>query len=103
MILASLLVGLVLALAALALLVVRTVALWRQAKGTGRAFTAELELFEERAERTERLLGDADRSSKELEAAVARLRVSLARLEVLRSALESATARTRWLRAFLPV
>jgi hypothetical protein len=102
-ILASFLVGLAASIAALVLVVVRAVDVWRQAKRAGGAFAAELELFEDRAARTERLLDEAESSSRKLEEAVARLRVSLTRLQVLRSALERATARTRWLRAFLPV
>ena len=103
MILASLLVGLAASIAALVLVVVRAVGLWRQAKGTGSALADELARVDERSARTERLLAEADRSSQELQAALERLRVSRARLDVLRSALERSLERTRWLRAFLPV
>jgi hypothetical protein len=103
MVLWSFLAGLVLVLAALTFLVVRTVGLWRQAKQTGHVFAAELASFEERSARTERLLAEAERASKDLELALDRLRVSRARLEVLRSSLERSAARTRWLRALLPV
>jgi hypothetical protein len=103
MVLASFLVGLALGLAALALLVARAVSLWRQTKRSGRVFASELAAFEERAARTERLLGDAERASRDLELALERLRVSRARLDVLRGSLAHSAARTRWLRAFLPV
>ncbi len=103
MILASFLVGLALVLAATVFCVVRGFRFWRQAKETGRTLSAEVAQFEVRSARTERLLAEADRSSKELEVALERLRVSRARLQVLLDALERARARTRWLRAFLPV
>jgi hypothetical protein len=103
MVLWSFVAGLVAVLAALAFLVARAVGLWRQARRTGSAFSRELAAFEERSARTERLLADAERSSKDLELALARLRASRARLEVLRGALDRSAARTRWLRAFLPV
>lgn len=102
MILAAFLVGLALVLAATAFVVVRGVGLWRAARSTGRAFQAELATFEERTERTERLLAEADASSKELELALERLRMSQARLQVLRTALVRSQDRVRWLRAFLP-
>jgi hypothetical protein len=103
MVLWSFLVGLALGLAALAFLVTRAIGLWRQTKRAGRMFASELAAFEERAARTERLLGDAERASRDLELALERLRVSRARLDVLRGSLAHSVARTRWLRAFLPV
>jgi hypothetical protein len=103
MVLLAFLAGLVLVIAATAFCVVRGFQLWRQAKATGRTLGEEVAQFDARSARTERLLAEADRSSKELEAALARLRVSRARLQVLLAALERAQARTRWLRAFLPV
>lgn len=103
MLLAAFLAGLLAVLAAAALAVVRGVALWRQAKRTGRTLSAELSTFAERSARTERLLAEADASSRELQQALARLRASRARLAVLVRAVERAGARTRWLRAFLPV
>jgi ABC-type transport system involved in cytochrome c biogenesis ATPase subunit len=102
-ILYAFLVGLAFVVAATVLCVVRGLRFWRQLKETGRAFTAEISQFDVRSARTERLLAEADSSSKELEAALARLRVSRARLQVLMAAVERAQARTRWLRAFLPV
>ena len=103
MVLWSFLVGLAVGLAAFALLVARAVGLWRQTKQTGRMFASELAAFEERAARTERLLGEAERASRDLELALERLRLSRARLDVLRGSLAHSAARTRWLRAFLPV
>jgi len=97
------LAGLAVALVATVVVVVRGFELWRQAKSTGGTFTAELESFEERAARTERLLADAESSSQELEAALARLRVSRARLDVLLESLEAAKRRTRWLRVLVPL
>ena len=102
MILTAFLVGLVLSLVGLFVVVVRAVALWRQGKRTGQAFSGELALFEERSARAERLLAEADRANQDLQAALERLRVSRARLNVLLGSLETAQRRTRWLRVFLP-
>jgi len=101
-VLTAFLIGLVLGLAGLFVVVIRGVALWRQGKRTGGAITSELELFEERAARTEELLAEAERASNDLQAAIERLRVSRARLDVLLASLEAAKRRTRWLRVFLP-
>jgi triphosphoribosyl-dephospho-CoA synthetase len=103
MILVAFLVGLALVVAATAFVVVRAVELWRNAKRTGGKFTDELALFEERSARAERLLTENERSSRELEAALERLRVSRARLDVLLGSLEAAQRRTRWLRVLLPL
>ena len=103
MILTAFLLGLVLSLVGLFVVVVRAVELWRQGKRTGRAFGDELALFEERSERAERLLAEAERANQDLQAALERLRVSRARLNVLLASLETAQRRTRWLRVFLPV
>ena len=102
MILSAFLVGLAMSLVGIVIGSVRGVLLWRQGKRTGRVITSELELFEERSARTEQLLGDADRASRDLQAAIERLRVSRARLQVLLGSLEGAQRRTRWLRVFLP-
>jgi hypothetical protein len=103
MVLAAFLVGLALSLAATVFIVVRGVGLWRVARRAGRTFGVELERFEERTARTEQLLAESGRSSRDLELALARLRVSQARLQVLRSALERSQERVRWVRAFLPL
>lgn len=102
MVLTSFLVGLTLALAGTFVAVLRGVELWRQARRTGRSFSAELDAFEERAVRTERVLAEAEQSSVALQAAHERLTISLARLQVLRAALDANQRRTRWLRVFLP-
>jgi hypothetical protein len=102
-ILYAFLVGLTVAVVAIVFVSLQGVGLWRQAKRTGGKFSAELSSFEERAARAERLLAEADRSNQDLEAAVARLRVSRTRLQVLLGSLEAAQRRTRWLRVLLPL
>lgn len=102
-VLVAFLVGLALAITGFVVGVVRAVGLWRQVKQTGRALASELSEFEVRSARTERLLAESDDASRELQEALERLRISRARLEVLRGALTRGSARTRWLRAFLPV
>jgi hypothetical protein len=101
-VLTAFLIGLVLGLVGLFVVIVRGVALWRQGKRTGRAITSELDLFEERAARTEHLLAEAEHASRDLQVAAERLRVSRARLRVLLASLDTAKRRTRWLRVFLP-
>jgi hypothetical protein len=101
-ILSAFLVGLTLGLVGLFVAVVRGVALWKHGKRTGAAITSELELFEERSARAERLLAESERANRDLQAATERLRVSRARLQVLLGSIESAQRRTRWLRVFLP-
>jgi hypothetical protein len=101
-ILTAFLIGLVLVLAAMVVLVIRAIELWRGVKRSGGAITDELARFEERAARTEQLLADADRASMDLQAATGRLRLSRARLQVLLDSVAEAERRTRWLRAFLP-
>jgi hypothetical protein len=101
-VLLAFLLGLAAVVAATVFCVLRGVRLWRQAKRTGGAFSTEVARFEERSARTERLLAEADRASRDLSAALERLRADRARLQVLLDALERAKKRTRWLRAFLP-
>ncbi len=103
MVLAAFLVGLAVTTSATVFAVVRGITLWRGAKRSGGAITSELASFEERAARTEQLFAEAERSSQELDAALARLRVSRARLDVLLGSLETAKRRTRWLRVLLPL
>jgi hypothetical protein len=103
MVLLAFLAGLAIVLVALAVCVVRGVRLWQQAKTTGRALSGEASQFEVRSARTERLLAATESSGSELQAALERLHVSRAQLAVLTGELERARARTRWLRAFLPV
>jgi hypothetical protein len=103
MVLVTFLAGLVLVIVATVVCVVRGVRLWRQLKRTSRTIGAELSTFEARTARTEALLAQVERKSGELEAALERLRISRARLQVLRDAIESAQGRVRWLRALLPI
>jgi hypothetical protein len=102
-VLAAFFVGLVVVIGATVYVAVRALALWRDARGTGGRISDELSLFDERSARTERLLADAESASKELEAALERLRISRARLDVLLRSLEAAQRRTRWLRVLLPL
>jgi hypothetical protein len=102
-VLSAFLFGLTLSLVGIFVAAVRGLALWRDGKRTGGAFTSELALFEERAARAEQLLAEADRANQDLQAATERLRISRARLDVLLGSLDEAQRKTRWLRAFLPV
>lgn len=103
MVLPAFLVGLAAVVAALIFAVVRAVGLWRQAKRTGGTIAHELSSFEERATRAERNVAEWVRASADLEAAIERLRMSRARLQVLTGALDRAQGRTRWLRVFIPM
>ncbi len=103
MVLLTFLAGLLVVVVAAAFCVIRGLGMWRQLKRTSRAMSAELDALEARTARTETLLAQAERRSAELDAALERLRVSRARMQVLRGAIESAQARTRWLRVFLPI
>jgi len=103
MVLLAFLAGLALVVATGIYAAVRAVRFWRNAKRTGRAFSAELSTFEARTARTERLLFEADRSSRDLELALERLRESRARLQVLLRAVERSKRGTRWLRVLLPL
>ncbi len=102
MVLLAFLAGLVVVVVATILCVVRGIRFWRQMKRTRRAFSAEMALFDERSARTERLLANSGRTSKELEVALERLRTSRARLQVLLGSVERAKQRVGWLRAFFP-
>ena len=103
MVLFAFLAGLALVVVATVVCVVRGVRLWRQMKRASMTLGTELSTFEARTARTERLLAQVERKSGELESALERLRISRARLQVLRDALESAQGRLRWLRALLPI
>jgi len=102
-VLLTFLISLAIVLAATIVCVVRGVRFWRQYKRTGRAFSTEMALFDERSARTEQLLADSGRASEELEAALARLRASRARIQVLLDSVARAKKRVGWLRAFFPV
>ncbi len=101
-VLAAFLAGLAVSFVALGFAVVRGVGLWKQAKRTGMALTAQAEAFEAKSARTEQLLAENERASAELQAALERLRTSRARLRVLTQSIERSTTSVRWLRAFLP-
>ncbi len=103
MLLITFLAGLLVVVVTGTFCVVRGLSAWRQLKRTGKTMGAELDALEARTARTETLLAQAERRGAELEAALERLRLSRARVQVLRGAIESAQARTRWLRAFLPI
>jgi len=103
MVLGAFLLGLVLVVGAATFAAVRGVELYRQARRTGARALDELAALEERSARTEQLLAENERSAVELQAAAERLRVSRAQLQVLLGSLERARARTRWLRALLPL
>jgi septal ring factor EnvC (AmiA/AmiB activator) len=89
-------------LAATVLVVIRGIALYRQAKRTGRALSKPLSAFEAKAAEVDRHLDAFETSSRELERARDQLRYSRARLQVLLDAIQRAQNRTRWLRVFLP-
>ena len=103
MVLVSFLLGLAVVVAATAFCAVRGFRLWRGAKATGRAFSAEMALFEERSRLTEQLMAEAERANADLQAQLEQLQRSRAHLKVLLDALDRAKKRTRWLQAFLPV
>jgi hypothetical protein len=102
MVLLAFLSALALVLVALTVCVIRGLRFWRQVKRMGRAFSAEMALFDERSARTERLLANSGQASEELEAALARLRSSRARVQVLLDSVARAKKRVGWLRAFFP-
>ena len=102
MVLISVLVGVAAVVAGLVFCILRGFQLWRQARRTGGALGTEVAKFEDRSQRTEQLLAEADRANQDLQAALERLRADRARLQVLTGALERAKQRTRWLRAYLP-
>jgi exonuclease VII small subunit len=102
MVLAAFLVGLAVSLGAVALVVVRAIGLYRQAKRTGRALSEPLSALEVKAAEVDRHLDAFERSSRELERALAQLRRSRATLRVLLDSIERAQARVRWLRVLLP-
>jgi hypothetical protein len=102
MVLLAFLFALVVSLAGLVFVIVRALGLYRQAKRTGRAVSGPLAALETKAAEVDRHLDAFDRSSRELEAALGRLRRSRAQLQVLRDTVDRAQARVHWLRVFLP-
>ena len=101
MVLLAFLVGLVISLAATAVLAVRGLALYRQARHTTRALSVPLSTFEAKAAEVDRHLDAFEHSSKELERAREQLKLSRARLQVLLDSIERSQARLRWLRVFV--
>ena len=101
-VLTAFLVAVALTLAATAVLAVRTLRLYRQAKRTGRALAPPLAAFEEKVGEIDRHLDAFETSSRELERAQAQLARSRARLQVLLDEVERSRRRVRWLRVFLP-
>ncbi len=89
MILAAFLIGLVLVIVATIVCVVRGIRLRKQLKRVSRTMGAELAALEAKSARTETLLSQVESRSAELDAALERLRISRARLQVLRDAIES--------------
>ncbi len=102
MVLLAFLSALVVVLAALALAAIRAIGLWRQAKRAGSVISGEVASFEEKAAQAERHMSEFERSSKDLEHALERLRVSQTRLRVLIGTIERAQDRVRWIRVFVP-
>jgi hypothetical protein len=94
--LAVLLVGVVVGLV---VAIVRGLRLWRQAKRTGRAFTAELDHIARVSGEIEQQLARAQESSTRLTAALERLNASRQRLDIQLAAVREAReqlARTLW-------
>jgi uncharacterized protein YhaN len=101
-VLIAFLVGLALVVVGTVFATARAIGLWRLAKRTGRVFGEELAAFDERATRTERHMSEWERSNRDFDLALERLRQSQARLRVLLDSLERAQGRVRWLRVFVP-
>jgi site-specific recombinase len=89
----ALIVAFVAGIAALALLVVRILQAWRDLKRTRRRSVRRLEQFAAKSEATAERLATAG-DTVELQESLARLRDSLARLAVLRDALDEAAEDT---------
>ena len=74
--------------AALALLVQRSLKAWRALRDTGGAILSGLDDFTAKAEAVADRIAAADNGSAEVQESLGRLRVSLARLAVLRAAID---------------
>ena len=90
---AALIVGSLAVLGGLALLAVRVLRAWRDVKRARRHVFRELDLVAEKAEATLDKL-DSVTDTEELDASLERLRGSLARLALLREAVDEATSFT---------
>ena len=98
---AALVLGTVAGIPALALLVVRSLEVWRALRQTRRAVVGGLDEFAAQAGAiADRLAAAGD--TAELQESVGRLRVSLARLDVLRAALDEVDGTVGRVTAYLP-
>ena len=86
----------------IAYVVVRGIALWRQFKRTGRAFSAESSRIAESSAEMQEHMDRAEASGERLAGAGARLSTSRARLEVQLQAIREARHTVRRLLWFLP-
>ena len=98
---AALVLGTVAGIAAFALLVVRSREAWRAFKQTRGAVVGGLDAFAAQAEAVADKLATAG-DTAELQQSVGRLRVSLARLDVLRAALDEVDGTAGRATAYLP-
>ena len=98
---AALVLGTLAGIAALALLVVRSLEAWRSFQQTWGAVVGGLDEFAAQAEAVADKLAAAD-GTAELQKSVGRLRVSLARLDVLRAALDEVDGTVGRVTAYLP-
>ena len=98
---AALVLGTVAGIAAFGLLVMRSLETWRAFKQTRRAVVGCLDEFAVQAGAVADKL-DAAGNTAELQESVGRLRVSLARLDVLRAALDEVDGTVGRVTAYLP-
>jgi hypothetical protein len=98
---AALVLGTVAGIAALALLVVRSLEAWRAFRQTRGAVVGGLDEFAEQPEVVADKLATAG-DTAELQESIGRLRVSLARLDVLRAALDEVDGTVGRVTAYLP-
>jgi hypothetical protein len=99
---AALIVVVLAGIAALVLFVVRARRAWRDATDTAPEVLRRLDEFSHKAEAVAEKLAATSDSTTELEGSVERLRVSLAHLAVLRSALDEAVGTVGRVTAYLP-
>ena len=98
---AAFVLGTLAGIAALALLVVRSLEAWRAFSETRGAVIGGIDEFAARAESVaDKLAASGD--TAELQESVARLRVSLARIDVLRAALDEVDGTVGRVTAYLP-
>jgi 3-deoxy-D-manno-octulosonic-acid transferase len=98
---AALVLGTLAGIAALAMLVVRSLEAWRAFQQTRGAVVGGLDEFAAQAEAVADKLAAAG-GTAELQKSVGRLRVSLARLDVLRAALDEVDGTVGRVTAYLP-